>query len=274
MAEYGTVCAWNKCYIFANILQTPLRSWTWLYLQKANEMMFPAIYCPYGNNLNFSRIHFSSKIGLWNHWANGANARGPPRNTSMPWPTHSIPQTTAWSVHALQRNYATFLRPIGYNGSPQLHPKTASSTSTITTPSNTPSLDQPHSPPQTASGYNQPFATMHCGPTDRQTNRLTDGKGECSIVPYHERLRSESDVLIICVIVHITVQHSVCFACNKYKIHIKGRSNTSLQFISLFHFLSSLPPNSAAKWDTTIYRTSERVMDVDSGDICEMKWSE
>ena len=39
----------------------PLRSWTWLHHQKANETMFPTIPCPYGNSVNFShksRIDF------------------------------------------------------------------------------------------------------------------------------------------------------------------------------------------------------------------------
>jgi len=36
--------------------QTPLRSWTWLYHQKANKTTFPTIYCPYGDILNFSRM--------------------------------------------------------------------------------------------------------------------------------------------------------------------------------------------------------------------------
>jgi len=106
-----------------------LRSWTWLYLQKANEKTFPMIYCPYGNNLNFSRmfwIHFSSKIGIWNYWAIGANnpkileARGPPPNTSM---RGSNPLTTpnnSWigsCTFAQLRNNV----PIGYNGMPQIH---------------------------------------------------------------------------------------------------------------------------------------------------------
>ena len=45
--------------------QPPLRSWTWLYWQKANETQIPMTYCPYGNVLNFShtsRIHFSWTI--------------------------------------------------------------------------------------------------------------------------------------------------------------------------------------------------------------------
>jgi len=47
-------------YIFPKTL---LRSWTWLYHQKANKTMFPTISCPYGNIVNFShtsRIHFSA----------------------------------------------------------------------------------------------------------------------------------------------------------------------------------------------------------------------
>jgi len=49
---------------FLCISQKPLlRSWIWLYHQKANETYIPTIYCPYGNILHFSRtsrIHFSS----------------------------------------------------------------------------------------------------------------------------------------------------------------------------------------------------------------------
>jgi len=43
--------------------KTPPWSWTWLYLQKANKMVFPSISCPYGNIVNFpytSWIHFSA----------------------------------------------------------------------------------------------------------------------------------------------------------------------------------------------------------------------
>jgi len=41
----------------------PLRSWTWLYRQKANKMTFPTISCPYRNIVHFSYtswIHFSA----------------------------------------------------------------------------------------------------------------------------------------------------------------------------------------------------------------------
>jgi len=43
--------------------KTPLRSWTWLYHQKANKTTFPTISCPCGNIVNFShtsRIHLSA----------------------------------------------------------------------------------------------------------------------------------------------------------------------------------------------------------------------
>jgi len=93
MAEYATICAWNKCYIFGNILQTHTWSWTWLYLQKANENMFPTLYCPYGNNRNFShmrQIHFSSKIGLWNKCTNGGEQ---PQNLPLPIPNESCTLT-------------------------------------------------------------------------------------------------------------------------------------------------------------------------------------
>jgi len=39
----------------------PLRSWTWLYHQKANKTTFPTISCLYKNIVNFShtsRVHF------------------------------------------------------------------------------------------------------------------------------------------------------------------------------------------------------------------------
>jgi len=53
-------------------------------------------------------------------------------------------------------------------------PKTASSLSTITTPSNTPILDRPHSPSQTASESAQPFChNTFCGQTDRPTDLLS-----------------------------------------------------------------------------------------------------
>jgi len=53
------------CYISPQPL---LRSWTWLYRQKANKTTFPTMYCPYGSILNFSCtswIHFSTNNALF-----------------------------------------------------------------------------------------------------------------------------------------------------------------------------------------------------------------
>jgi len=62
-----------------------------------------------------------------------------------------------------------------------------------------PSLDRPHSQPQTASGSNQPFATVHF--PDRETDRPTDRHMARATNVYQERLRSseliESDALIM-----------------------------------------------------------------------------
>jgi len=60
----------------------------------------------------------------------------------------------------------------GYNGTPQIHPQNCPSPSTTTTHLIHPSLDRPHSPPQTASGSNHPFRhnTLY-RQTDRQTDR-------------------------------------------------------------------------------------------------------
>jgi len=58
-----------------------------------------------------------------------------------------------------------------YSGTPQIHPKTAPSPSTITTHLIHPSFDQPHSPSQTASGSTQPFC--HSTLSDRHTDAHT-----------------------------------------------------------------------------------------------------
>ena len=58
---------------------------------------------------------------------------------------------------------------IGYKETPQIHPQTDPSPSTITIPSNNPFLDRPHSSPQTESGSNQLFHhNTLCGQTDGQ----------------------------------------------------------------------------------------------------------
>ena len=73
--------------------------------------------------------------------------------------------------------------PIDYNGTPQLHPQNCLFPFDDHHPHLIhPSLDRPHSPTRTASGSYQPFChnTLR---TDRQTDtdRPTDGRGECSV---------------------------------------------------------------------------------------------
>jgi len=57
-------------------------------------------------------------------------------------------------------------------------------------PSIHPSLDQPHSPPQTASGSSQPFChNTLC----RQTDRLTDRQMVQANIPYYKRSARHSE---------------------------------------------------------------------------------
>jgi len=79
---------------------------------------------------------------------------------------------------------------------PTFTPKTARSPSMITTPLIHSSLDWLHSPPQMASGSAQPFCHNRlCRPTNRLTDRPTDGFGECS-VPWVHMLQSDALKLI------------------------------------------------------------------------------
>jgi len=101
-------------------------------------------------------------------------ARGPPSNTWMPGitplttPDSSI--TAPISVQLCNKG------PTGYNGTPHIHPKNWPICSDDHHPHLIhPSLDQPHSPSQMASGSNQPFChNTFCGLTDRTTDRKTD----------------------------------------------------------------------------------------------------
>jgi len=70
--------------------------------------------------------------------------------------------------------------PIGYNGILQIHPQNCPFPYDDNQPHIThPSLDQPHSPPQTASGSTQPFCHSTLSEqTDRQKDQPTDGLGE------------------------------------------------------------------------------------------------
>jgi len=95
-----------------------------------------------------------------------------PFHTSVPGPT---PFTTPNDISIGSRT-STLLRSkglIGYNGTPHIHPHYCLERS----PPHLmhPSLYQPHSPPQMASGSAQPFChNTLCGPTDWPTDRQTD----------------------------------------------------------------------------------------------------
>jgi len=61
-----------------------------------------------------------------------------------------------------------------------------------------PSLDWPHSPPQTASRSNQPFChNTLCRLTDRPNDWQTDGPGKCSVMSAALAMLIDSDVLIM-----------------------------------------------------------------------------
>ena len=76
-----------------------------------------------------------------------------------------------------ENNYAT-KSPMVIVGCPTFNPKIAASPSTFSTHLTHPSLDRPHSPPQTASRFNHPFGHSTLS---RQTDRMTDGLGENSV---------------------------------------------------------------------------------------------
>ena len=76
--------------------------------------------------------------------------------------------------------------PIGYNGTPQIHSKTAPSLRRSPPKSNT------LIPPQTASGYNRSFC-HYTFRTDRQTDRQTDGLGDRSVRYADRQRRAKND---------------------------------------------------------------------------------
>jgi len=108
-------------------------------------------------------------------------ARGPPFRTSMLGPSPlTMPNDSSIGSHTTSQLRNKI--PIGYNGMPQLHPQNCP----FPFGDNHPhlihlSLKQPHLPPQTTSGSNQPFChNTLCGPSDRPTDGQ-DGPGECSV---------------------------------------------------------------------------------------------
>ena len=125
---------------------------------------------------------------MWRHqWRHRLQTRPAPSDSSAPGEctlhhTHHAVQwqlhTTTHSTYVLpkviweERVARAQLRsevPIGYNGMTQIHPKTAPSPSTITTPSNTP-VPWPN-PFTTSNVIRIRFATIHF--PDRQTDTVT-----------------------------------------------------------------------------------------------------
>jgi len=157
-------------------LQRPLRSWIWLYRKKANSTQISTICSVLGNIVNFShtsRTHFSRHVAHWKEL--GANAekcqkpcqkqrlplaRGLPSNTRMPGPTPlTMPNDSSVAVHTSTQQCNKL--PIRYNGMPQIHPPNCpfpfdDHHQNLIHPYQA----RPHSPPQTASGSNQPCC--HC----------------------------------------------------------------------------------------------------------------
>jgi len=155
------------------------------------------IYCAYGNIVNFSRtsqIHFSWKLGHWNHLANGSKQpqnsllplepRGPPLHTSMLGPTPlTMPNDS--SIGSWTSTQLCNKCPTGYNETPHIHPQNYpfpfdDNHSHLIHPL----LDRSHSPPQTASA--QPFC--HDTLADRQTDRWSRWE-TCTISVYARQRR-------------------------------------------------------------------------------------
>jgi len=143
--------------------------------------MIPMTYCPNGNIVNFSytswiRFFFKDTFENAIQTYGEKNPQNLPSlcqmwtssNTPIPWPT-SLTTPNGNLIASCTFTQVCHKVPNCYNGMPTLTPKIFPSPSAIFTPSNTPSLNRPYSPPQTASRSNQPFSTIH--PPHRLTNR-------------------------------------------------------------------------------------------------------
>jgi len=101
-------------------------------------------------------------------------ARGPPSNTPMPGPT-SLTSPNKSLICLCTSTQLCNKGPIRFSGMPQLHLQNCPFPFKDNNPYLIvihPSLDQPHSLPETASGYNQPFChNTLCRPTDRPTDQ-------------------------------------------------------------------------------------------------------
>jgi len=133
------VLTFVKCYIFVHFSSAPFRPWIWLYPQKASETYIPMIYCPYGNILNFlheSDTFLGEQYVIPPIQTNGAQMQKMPETMPETAPSPWGTWTPIWHINAW-------------------------------------AVGPPHSPPQTASGSNQPFHhNTLCGQTDRWSKRI------------------------------------------------------------------------------------------------------
>jgi len=139
VAFFDTFCTWIS-------RQPPLRSWTWLYHKKGNLTQNSMVCRAYGNTAYFSHASMYPYGAIVRYWTKmfskrrkpcqkqplPLEARGLPSNTWMPGPT---PLTTPndSSIAARTSTQRRNKVPIGYNGTPQIHPQSAPSPSTINT---------------------------------------------------------------------------------------------------------------------------------------------
>jgi len=122
---------------------------------------------------------------------------------------HSLFQMTAPSVHALLHNYATNSSLVT-TGRPKFTPKSARSPSTIIGHLKHLSLNQPHSPPQTASRSNRPFC--HSTLSRHTHTRTHTDRWDRRQVYSNKAYALDSDVFITssgCVIYNNTNVHKL-----------------------------------------------------------------
>jgi len=137
-------------------------------------------------------------------------ARELPSNTWMPGVTPlTTPNNSSIGSHTSAKLRSK--GPTGYNGTPKFTPKTAPSPSMIITHLIHPSLDQPYSPSQTASGSNQPFChNTLCRQIDQltwQTDRWFRRMFHNMSTPLAMLIESYSDIMFafsVCFIICIS----------------------------------------------------------------------
>jgi len=178
-------CCVSFCYVFVykfllnltSILNLTISSQSQSYTE-FNDIFCVGKYCQLFTHESNAFLSVMSPIETM-HTQMPKNARNDARNSPFPLrhvdlhltheclgSPHSSCQTTARLLYALPHNDATKI-PIGYNGTPQIHPQTVPSLRRSPPKSNTPIPSPTQSPPQTASGSISRVATAHmCGPTD------------------------------------------------------------------------------------------------------------